>query len=80
MNILYVFQFKEKNKNKLNTIKRRFYYNLSKINKTKIFNKHQIFLIDENSEKKVDNILNEYLNWLSYYKIKVISVDFISNM
>jgi hypothetical protein len=78
MEILYVFQFKEKDKNKLNTIKRRFYYNLRKINKTKIFNKHQIFLVNEDSEKNIDKILNEYLDWLSYYKIKINNINFIT--
>jgi len=79
MSILYIFQFKEKNKTKLNTVKRRFYYNLKKIIKTKIFNKHQIFLVDESLEKKTDEILNEYLVWLSYYKIKINNINFISS-
>jgi hypothetical protein len=78
MEILYVFQFREKDKNKLNTIKRRFYYNLRKINKTNIFNKHQIFLVNEDSEKNTDKILNEYLDWLSYYKIKINNINFIT--
>jgi len=80
MLILYVFQFKEKNKTKLNTIKRRFYYNLKKINRTKLFNKHQIFLVNENLEKKTDEILNEYLIWLSYYKIEINNINFISSL
>ncbi|MEM4218426.1 MAG: hypothetical protein QXO35_00005, partial [Candidatus Micrarchaeia archaeon] len=73
MYVLYIYKFKSLNKNTLNTIKRRFYYNYKKINSKiikKLFNKNQFFIVNENEEKIVDEFLEDYLDWIEYYKLK----------
>lgn len=82
MVILYIFRLKKIDKKQLNNVKRRFYYNFKKINNLilfKIFNKDQIFIINEENEEKIDNFLNSFLDWIEYYKIKSNNFIFISN-
>lgn len=82
MYVLYIYKFKSLNKNTLNTIKRRFYYNYKKINSKiikKLFNKNQFFIVNENEEKIVDEFLEDYLDWIEYYKLKVNSIQYISS-
>lgn len=80
MDVLYIYKFKKLNKNTLNTVKRRFYYNLSKlkdIKKDNFTNKKQFFITTLENSKKIDLFLNEYLDWLDYYKIKFESISLI---
>ena len=80
MVILYIFKFKRMNKRSLNTIKRRFYYNFKKLQNLKkegFDNKKQFFIVDEKDSEKIDYFLNEYLDWLEYYRIKTDSIILI---
>ncbi|MCX8202280.1 MAG: hypothetical protein N3G74_00515 [Candidatus Micrarchaeota archaeon] len=81
MYILYVFRFKNTNKNILNNIKRRFYYNYNKLNKIiklKLFKKQQIFLIDQKNKEIIDDFMKEFLPWIEYYELKIGHIEFIT--
>lgn len=80
MDILYIYKIKIGNKKAKNTIKRRFYYNLNNFIKkrtklNKIF--RSSFYIDEIYEKDIDNFFSEYLDWISIFKAKIISFEYV---
>lgn len=82
MDILYIYSFKKSEKHVINIVKRRFYYNLKQKSNyitQKIFDKEQIFLVNEKNEQIIDSFLNEYLDWISYYKFKVTESYLIQN-
>ena len=70
--ILYCFDLHSDNYNRYNTIKRRFYYNLRKMNLPEAFwNTKSVLCVDETQEQALDAFFLKYKDDLTLFKGKI---------
>jgi hypothetical protein len=66
--IIYCFDIKIKNLKAYNTLKRRFYYNLNKLEVN--FLSKSVIVCREDKEKEFDKFFSYFKDYLELYKIK----------
>lgn len=70
--IIYCFDIKVETLKKYNTIKRRFYYDLAKINSLKsFFRSKSVILAPDEKEIEFDLFFSKYKDYLSLFKGKI---------
>ncbi len=74
--IIYIYDIKFKNKKQFSRIKRRFYYNLNKLEFITFISK-SVIQISEIHEKFMDSFFSSYSKDISLVKIKSIKTEII---
>lgn len=70
--IIYCFDLKVENLKKYNTVKRRFYYDLNKINILKsVWRTKSVILAPDEKEIEFDFFFSKYKEYLSLFKGKI---------
>jgi hypothetical protein len=74
--IIYCFDLKSKDLKRYNTIKRRFYYELSKINTlNSIWNTKSVICVPESLEGRLDIFFSKYKDDLALFKGYTIKLE-----
>lgn len=76
MQILYIYDIKADSKRSFNRIKRRFYYNLGKLNiSSNSWKTKSAFTVPEEHEIKLDRFFLGFSRWVVVYKAYVHSIE-----
>ena len=74
--LLYCFDLKTKDLASYNTLKRRFYYHLTKLKKHDfLWNTKSVIVVDDANEVEFDLFFSKFKDYLILYKSKVISTQ-----
>jgi len=74
--LLYCFDLKIKGLKAYNTLKRRFYYSLSK-QQFKPISKitKSVFLVEDSYEKSADSFFSQFGDFIEVYKVRITNVE-----
>lgn len=74
--LLYCFDLKTKDSKSYNTVKRRFYYHLSKLGKYNfLWNTKSVILVEDAQEATFDLFFFKFKQNITLFKSKIISIE-----